>query len=264
MVENVLGYSIYANDRWACVDDIFKRITNGCEKTWLACLNPHSYVVALKDKLFKKALNNVNWLVPDGIGIVYASKTLGGGISERITGSDIYFGLLERMNKCGNMSVFFLGSTEETLAVIRERIAIEYSNIYLAGTYSPPYKDNYTEEELSEMIEAVNSVKPDVLWVGMTAPKQEKWIANNISRLNVRFIGAIGAVFDFYAGKVKRSKPVFQRLGLEWLPRLINEPKRLWRRTFVSAPIFILHTGHEKIRLGIKGTLNKMTYQKSW
>jgi N-acetylglucosaminyldiphosphoundecaprenol N-acetyl-beta-D-mannosaminyltransferase len=114
------------------------------------------------------------------------------------------------------------------------------------------------------MIEAVNSAKPDVLWVGMTAPKQEKWIANNISRLNVRFIGAIGAVFDFYAGKVKRSKPVFQRLGLEWLPRLINEPKRLWRRTFVSAPIFILHTGHEKIRLGIKGTLNKMTYQKSW
>ena len=91
------------------------------------------------------------------------------------------------------------------------------------------------------MVTAVNAAAPDVLWVGMTAPKQEKWILENHARLNVKFAAAIGAVFDFYTGKVKRSHPVFQRLGLEWLPRLIQQPRRLWRRMFVSAPIFIWH-----------------------
>jgi len=89
------------------------------------------------------------------------------------------------------------------------------------------------------MIEQINRAAPDVLWVGMTAPKQEKWIFANKERLQVKFIGAIGAVFDFYSGNVKRSHPFFQRLGLEWLPRLLRDPRRLWRRTFISSPIFL-------------------------
>ena len=89
------------------------------------------------------------------------------------------------------------------------------------------------------MIEAVTRVAPDVLWVGMTAPKQEKWIYNNKEKLNVKFIAAVGAVFDFYTGNVKRSHPWFQRLGLEWLPRLLRQPGRLWNRTLISAPGFL-------------------------
>ena len=87
----------------------------------------------------------------------------------------------------------------------------------------------------------IDVAAPDVLWVGMTAPKQEKWIFENRACLNVKFAAAIGAVFDFYTGQVKRSHPVFQRFGLEWLPRLIQQPRRLWRRMFVSAPIFVWH-----------------------
>jgi N-acetylglucosaminyldiphosphoundecaprenol N-acetyl-beta-D-mannosaminyltransferase len=97
------------------------------------------------------------------------------------------------------------------------------------------------------MIAAINASKADVLWVGMTAPKQEKWIFENRARLNVKFAGAIGAVFDFYTGRVKRSHPVFQRLGLEWLPRLVQQPRRLWRRMFVSAPIFVWHVLKQKV-----------------
>jgi len=89
------------------------------------------------------------------------------------------------------------------------------------------------------MIDAINATQADVLWVGMTAPKQEKWIYVNRERLEVRFAAAIGAVFDFYTGRVKRSHPVFQWLGLEWLPRLVQQPRRLWRRMFISAPIFL-------------------------
>jgi N-acetylglucosaminyldiphosphoundecaprenol N-acetyl-beta-D-mannosaminyltransferase len=144
--------------------------------------------------------------------------------------------------------VFFLGASEETLALIRARMAVDYPAIRVAGTYSPPFKPEYSAAELDEMITAVNAARPDVLWVGMTAPKQEKWIFQNLHRLDVKFAGAVGAVFDFYVGKVKRSHPAFQELGLEWLPRLLRQPVRLWRRTFVSAPIFVWHVVRQAVR----------------
>jgi N-acetylglucosaminyldiphosphoundecaprenol N-acetyl-beta-D-mannosaminyltransferase len=252
MKEKMLGYDLDCSSVAVCLDGVFARLQaptgmdSGC--TWLACLNPHSYAVALEDKTFSRALHDADWLVPDGAGIVLASRLLGGKVYARVTGSDVFLGLHSRMNEAGGMSVFFLGATEDTLALICERMKSDYPNIRVAGTYSPPFKPNYSVSELEEMIKAINAVKPDVLWVGMTAPKQEKWIYENRTRLNVRFTGAIGAVFDFYTGRVKRSHPVFQRLGLEWLPRLIQQPKRLWRRMFVSAPIFLWHVLKERVR----------------
>ena len=103
------------------------------------------------------------------------------------------------------------------------------------------------------MIAAVNAAGADVLWVSMTAPKQERWIHANLPRLNVRFAAAVGAVFDFYTGRVRRSSGLAQRWGLEWLPRLVREPRRLWRRTFVSAPVFLLDTVRAMVREGIRG-----------
>jgi N-acetylglucosaminyldiphosphoundecaprenol N-acetyl-beta-D-mannosaminyltransferase len=203
--------------------------------------------VALDDTLFSQALRDADWLVPDGAGVVMASRVLGRGVTERVTGSDIFSALHQRMNSAGGMKVFFLGATEGTLALIRARLVREYPDITVAGTYSPPFKAAYSNEEIDDMVKAINAVEPDVLWVGMTAPKQEKWIYQNRVRLKVKFAGAIGAVFDFYAGQVKRSHPVFQRLGLEWLPRLIQEPKRLWRRIFVSAPLFVWHVFKQKM-----------------
>lgn len=238
MKEPMLGFEVDDLDVDACCDDIFQCVQQS-RRSWLACLNPHSYAEARKDLTFTRALQGADWLVPDGVGIVIASKLLGGNIKVRVTGSDVFLGLHQRMNLEGGMSVFFLGSTEETLAAIRERMAVDYPNIRLAGTYSPPFKPEYTPAELDEMIAAVNVARPDVLWVGMTAPKQEKWILQNLPQLDVKFAGAIGAVFDFYTGRVKRSHPAFQRLGMEWLPRLVQQPKRLWRRMLVSAPIFL-------------------------
>jgi len=243
MKEDLLGYVVETAKVAGCTENVFKYIYSQANiKTdcrWLACLNPHSYAVALGDKAFSQALKAADWLVPDGAGIVLASRILGGGIQERVTGSDVFFGLHQRMNAAAGMSVFFLGAAEETLSLIRERMALDYPNVRVAGTYSPPYKPAYSDDELNVMIAAVNAAAPDVLWVGMTAPKQEKWIYENRARLNVKFAGAIGAVFDFYTGQVKRSHPAFQRMGLEWLPRLIQQPKRLWRRMFVSAPLFM-------------------------
>lgn len=249
MKEDILGYAVDALSVEECVDSVFSSIEGHPSSAgqvagvcrWLACWNPHSYAVALHDDAFRSALLHADWLIPDGAGVVLASRMMGGSIRARVTGSDVFEGLHRRMNEARGMSVFFLGTTEQTLATIRQRMARDYPGIRVAGACSPPFKPTYSAEELEVMIQAINEAAPDVLWVGMTAPKQEKWIFENQPRLAVKFAGAVGAVFDFYAGTVARSDPVFQRVGLEWLPRLLREPRRLWRRTFVSAPLFLWH-----------------------
>ena len=235
-----LDYTLVASSSNECCDNMVKSIITTSEPRWFACLNPHSYITAKGDPEFAKALHSTDWLVPDGAGVVMATRFLGYPVRERITGSDVFYGLHDRLNRQGRDSIFFLGSTEEILAEIRQRMAVDYPNLLVAGTFSPPYKAEFTPAELDEMIAVINAAKPDVLWVGMTAPKQEKWIHQNRHRLQVKFIGAIGAVFDFYTGRVKRSHPIYQKLGLEWLPRLLQEPRRLWRRMFISAPLFVL------------------------
>jgi N-acetylglucosaminyldiphosphoundecaprenol N-acetyl-beta-D-mannosaminyltransferase len=196
-------------------------------------------VVAESDPEFSRAIRDADLTVPDGSGILIASQLLGRGIEERITGSDVFQELSQALNKEGGKKYFFLGSTDCTLNAIREKMALDYPGIEIAGTYSPPFTAEFSEEDNRSMVDAVNRVKPDVLWVGMTAPKQEKWIYRNRGQLDVKFIAAVGAVFDFYTGNVKRSHPFFQKVGLEWLPRLVREPRRLWRRNFVSSPLFL-------------------------
>lgn len=246
--EDILGYVTCASSIDCLVSSMICHVASTESCAWLACLNPHSYVVALDDVEFSTALKEADWLVPDGAGIVLASRVLGGSIRQRITGSDIFYALNERMNEIGNFSVFFLGATEECLADIQLRMARDYPDVRFAGFYSPPFKASYNDAEIEAMISAINESGADVLWVGMTAPKQEKWLHQHAGRLNVKFGAAIGAVFDFYTGRVERSHPFFQRIGLEWLPRLIQEPRRLWRRNFVSTPIFLLKLGQYKWR----------------
>lgn len=225
----------------ACVGALMKGINAATESFWLACLNPHSAAIVRNDIDFDEALKAADYLVPDGTGIVLASRILGGRIRKRITGSDVFRGVNEAMNRQGQGSCFFLGATDETLAAIRMRMAVDFPNVIVAGTYSPPYKNEFSEEDNRQMIEAINKAMPDVLWVGMTAPKQEKWIYQNKQKLNVKFIGAVGGVFDFYSGNIRRNEyPWFLEHGLEWLPRLIQEPGRLWKRTFISAPLFLV------------------------
>ncbi|WP_202949101.1 WecB/TagA/CpsF family glycosyltransferase [Halomonas sp. KM-1] len=252
MKEVTMGYAVDALSVEESIDEIYyflrhaQRFDVGGRhgsKTyqcrWLACLNPHSYAVAKSDTHFEMALSNADWLVGDGVGIVIASWVLGGRLRVRVTGSDIFYGLTERLANSGGARVFFLGSAEDTLQLIKNRMNREYPNIEVVGTYSPPYKDFYSSHEIDEIVATVNAARPDVLWVGLTAPKQEKLIQACRDRWDVTFAGAIGAVFDFYAGKVQRSSRIFQRCGLEWLPRLIQQPRRLWKRMLVSAPIFL-------------------------
>lgn len=252
MKEDILGYRVDTLSADELVADIFDLCIEsdgqGCNPQWLCCLNPHSYSVSINDNKFAIALRDANWLLPDGIGVLVASFFLGGGLRKRVTGSDIFDRLNKRLDEASGKSVFFLGSTEKTLKLIVDRMKFDYPNIRVVGTYSPPFKVNYNSFELAEMIGAINSSQANVLWVAMTAPKQEKWIFDNRKKIDVQFIGAIGAVFDFYAGEIRRPQLIFRAVGLEWLVRFIRQPLRMWRRIFLSGPLFLLHIFRYKIK----------------
>ena len=201
-------------------------------------INPHSYCIAKKDVQFKQALLSSDILLPDGIGIVWAEKFLNDDSIKKIAGYDLFLFLMNKLNN-ENGSVFFLGASENTLEKIKFKSSQEYPKITF-GYYSPPYKLAFSEKDSEIMCDEVNVFNPDILFVGMTAPKQEKWVHLYKNKLNANIICSIGAVFDFYAGNVKRSSDIWISLGLEWLPRLIKEPRRLFYRNFVSTPKFIL------------------------
>jgi len=254
MKQSLLGYEVDSGSLGEIVAAIVNSLRGDRSRRVLACFNPHSYVVALKDHRFASALRASDWLLPDGIGIVLASRVLRGTIRDRVSGPDVFAALHDSMNRLHDVRVFFLGGTAPTLDRIRRRMEVEFPNVRIAGTCSPPFKPTYSEDESREMIEAVNASGADVLWVGLTAPKQEKWIQDHKNRLSVNFIGAVGAAFDFYAGTVKLPPSFFRRHGRQWLLRLVQEPRRLWRRTFVSAPIFMWHVLRERLR----GTSSKV------
>jgi len=207
------------------------------EKCIICTINPHSYCESKKDEVFAQALLSCDVLLPDGSGIVMAAKVLEAKVIKKIAGADIHDYLLEQANIKGQ-KVFYLGASDETLKLIDNNIKKQFVNIEV-GYFSPPYKSVFSKDDTLEMLEKINSFKPDVLFVGMTAPKQEKWVYLNQSEIRVKTLVSIGAVFDFYAGNIKRSNPFWIKIGLEWLPRLIKEPKRLFYRNFVSTPKFI-------------------------
>ncbi len=233
---SVFGYRVYAGGR-----DFFADGVTGV----VATLNPHSYIMARKDAQFREALQLADILIPDGVGIQLAAKVLEGRRIEKIAGSDLHEVIISSLNKRGG-SCFYLGSSNETLLKIRERLSAEHPAVRVA-TYSPPFRELFSDEENAAMISAVNSFMPDVLFVGMTAPKQEKWVHEHRDKLSVPLICPVGAVFDFYAGTVQRSGQFWIRMGLEWLPRLLREPGRLWKRNFISTPLFLFCLATEKI-----------------
>ena len=211
-------------------------------------INAHSFVVAQKDAAFADALLGADALLPDGISIVKACRWLKteNAPVEKIAGADLYAYEMGRLNEKGG-TCFFLGSSPETLERIVERADTVYPNIRIK-TFSPPYKAVFSAEENRAMVEAVNAADPDLLWVGMTAPKQEKWLHEHWDELDIHcHAGAIGAVFDFFAGTVERAPAWWIDHGLEWLYRLIKEPRRTWRRYLVNNPKFCWLVLKEKL-----------------
>ena len=207
------------------------------DKVVVHTINQYSYCVTLKDNEFKHALQQADVLLPDGIGITKAVKFIYKKNIRKIAGADIHAFLLKKL-QAENGTCFYLGSSDDTLVEIKKKLEVEFPEIK-AGFYSPPFKEIFSEEDDAAMIKAVNEFQPDVLFIGMTAPKQEKWVEEHKDQLHTNIICTIGAVFDFYSGKLKRADEKYISAGLEWFVRFVKEPKRMWKRYFLYGPFFM-------------------------
>lgn len=215
-------------------------------KLLINTINAHSYTSAQNDAVFAEALQHSDVLLPDGIGIVLATRFIKGTILKKIAGYDLFIFEMTRLNTISG-TCFFLGSDHNTLRKIVDRAKIEFPNVKVF-TYSPPFKETFLQSENVEMIDAINKVQPDVLFIGLTAPKQEKWAYLHFSALEVGHVCCIGAVFDFYSMRIKRAPDRLIHFGLEWFYRFIIEPKRMWRRYLIGNIKFIWLIIREKIK----------------
>lgn len=226
-------------------------------KLLINTVNAHSFNTAKKDQLFADALTNGDVLIPDGVSVVKACKWIKAKSQpkERIAGWDLFSFEMEKLEKESeelrtkseeSKIVMFMGSSQKVLDLIVKRAAVDYPHLKVV-TYSPPYKPEFSDEDNRAIIDAINDANPDLLWIGMTAPKQEKWTYSHWKELNIHcHVGTVGAVFDFFAGTVERAPLWWQEHGLEWLYRLLKEPKRMWRRYIIGNTVFLWHMLGEK------------------
>ncbi len=226
-------------------------------KVLINTINAHSFNTAQKDDLFAEALKNGDYLIPDGAGIVKACRWLRckSQPRERVAGWDLFEFEMGRLDARGGRCMF-MGSSPKVLALIVERAKAVYPNIEVV-TYSPPYKPEFTKEDNEAIVKAINTADPDLLWIGMTAPKQEKWTYSHWDELDIHcHVGTIGAVFDFFAGTYRRAPQWWQDHSLEWLYRLLKEPRRMWRRYVIGNPLFLWNVWKERMAdVNDRGTL---------
>ncbi|MBM4199929.1 MAG: WecB/TagA/CpsF family glycosyltransferase, partial [Gammaproteobacteria bacterium] len=195
---------------------------------FFVCANPHSLELARKDPVLHEAIMAADLVTPDGAGIVLASRLLAGWIPERVCGPDLFPAFCAHLNAVRpGTRMFFLGSTEENLVALERRFRTDYPTLDFRGTLSPPFRTEFSSDENNALIERVNASQAEILWLGLGAPKQEKWAYRHRERLKIDLIGPIGGAFDWYTGRIALPPLWMQRGGLQWLHRLAQEPRRL-------------------------------------
>lgn len=226
-------------------NDLIKILVEITEPFYIVTPNPEMVYIASKNESFKNLLNNAKYKMPDGIGIIIASKIYGQHIKERISGIDIF----ELLGELGKIRVFLLGSKEEVVKEAAHKLKDKYQNIeaidYLNGYF--------TSEQNNMIIEKISNFKPDLLFVGLGCPKQEEWIYENYKKSNARITIGIGGSFDVISGFKKRAPLFIRKIGCEWIYRFLQEPRRRGIR-ILRVPLYLIKVFIEgaKIRLGLK------------
>jgi len=207
-------------------------------KNVILTVSPNSYGLSLRDERMNKALKCADYLQLDGVYFGWLPWFRDGKRATRITGWDSFMYYAHRLNETGG-KMFFLGSTEDTLGKIKKRMGVDFPNVEVE-TYSPPYKPEFDDDDNKKMHEAINAFKPDVLVIGMTAPKQEKWGYENKKYVDAHIVIAVGNVFDWFAGNTKRPNIFWQKIGMEWLVRIFYRPE-IFKRNIGNQMAFFRH-----------------------
>ena len=228
--DNILGVNIAITNMEKTIDDITNRLEDW-RGEYICVSNVHTTVMAHDDENYRKIQNSSVLSLPDGGPLSAHSRNAGNSAAQRVTGPDLMREVLTRSGEHG-WKHFFYGSSEKTLAALKEKIEERYPGAEIVGMISPPFRQ-LTPEEDTQYVTQINEAKPDFVWVGLGAPKQEIWMAAHQGKINALMVG-VGAAFDYESGNIKRAPKWMQKLSLEWLYRLLQDPKRLFRRYFVT------------------------------
>ncbi len=233
---DVLGVGVSAIDMTAALDEIAAWIHDG-ERHYVCVTGVHGVMESQRDPDLKRIHNESGLTTPDGMPMVWAGRKAGAANMSRVYGPDLMLALAERAAANGWRSFFYGGKDgvpDQLVAKLQER----YPAFISVGTYSPPFRA-LTPEEDAAIVERINAARPDLVWVGLSTPKQERWMAAHVGRLTAPALLGVGAAFDIHAGTLPQAPRWMQQRGLEWLYRLFREPRRLWRRYLSNNPRFV-------------------------
>ena len=245
---DILGVPVSAIDMPMALDIIEGWIAE--RRPGFVCLRDvHGVMLCQKDEALMRIHRDAGMVAPDGMPLVWFGRLLGTRRMGRVCGPDLMPALCERSLARGYRH-FFYGGGPGVAERLAEALRARFSGLAVAGIYAPPFRP-LTEEEDVAAVRMINESRADIVWVGLGTPKQERWMAEHLGRLEAPVMLGVGAAFDFHAGAVRRAPRWMQRSGLEWLFRLLAEPRRLWRRYLVLAPKFVVLAALQL--LGLKG-----------
>lgn len=234
---NIMGVNIAAINMEWLIDFTIDNIDN-LKGQYMCVSNVHTTVMSYDDESYKNVQNSALLAIPDGGPLSSVGRKRGHTQMQRTTGPSYMKEIFDISEKYG-YSHYFYGSTEQTLKLMNKNLKKDYPNLKIAGMYSPPFRE-LTKEEDEEIIQNINNTNPDFVWVGLGAPKQEIWMYNHKDKVN-GFMSGVGAGFDYFAGNIKRAPLWMQKSNLEWLYRLMQDPKRLFKRYFYTNTKFIIN-----------------------
>jgi N-acetylglucosaminyldiphosphoundecaprenol N-acetyl-beta-D-mannosaminyltransferase len=233
---NILGVGVSAINMDTTLHTIDGWISRR-ESHYVCVTGVHGVMESWRDERLQRIHNAAGLVVPDGMPLVWLSRAMGFRKVERVYGPDLMLALCERSARRGH-SQFFYGGAPGVAEQLTSRLRGQFHSLKVTGVYSPPFR-SLTSEEDSAVVDCINSAKPDIVWVGISTPKQERWMFEHRRRLDASVLIGVGAAFDFHAGLKKQAPHWMQKSGLEWLFRLISEPRRLWRRYLINNPLFL-------------------------
>ena len=234
---NILGVHVSATNMPEAVRQIKTWIADRT-RTYVCVTGVHGIMECQDNRRLRAIHNSAGMVTPDGMPLVYISRAGGHAQTTRVYGPDLMAAICEDSVGAGYRH-FFYGAAPATLAKLVERIGGRFPGIQIAGSYSPPFRD-LTPDERCAIAARINDCAPDIVWVGLSTPKQETWMADIRQQLTAPVLVGVGAAFDFHAGTVRQAPRWMQPLCLEWFFRLLVEPKRLWKRYLLNNPRFLV------------------------
>ena len=243
---DVLGVGISAINMDMALEAVAEWVNAG-ERQYVCVTGVHGVMESQRDPDLLAIHNRSGMTTPDGMPMVWAGKASGADWMSRVYGPDLMLGVLAEGEKQG-WSSFFYGGAADVPAELVSRLRERFPDMQVAGTYSPPFRP-LTDEEVDEVAALINDSGADLVWVGLSTPKQERWMAEFRPRLDAPVLFGVGAAFDFHAGRVSQAPSWMQNAGLEWLYRLIKEPRRLWKRYLSNNPRFLMAVARRRPRM---------------